>query len=132
MLEQPQEQGSVLSSTPLPRGKCLFPESHNATDLSSTLHQTISNETVGLEVFFFFFSVFKLFSKFYCSTSSVLIFFFSQITTITSHLVDESYAEIQVNKVDTSDAHVDSILPVWPTVAVPQKQPGSLLVPLRR
>lgn len=69
IVEQPQEKSSLFSGTPMPRGKCLFPESHNSTDLSSTLHQSISNETVRLERFVIFF--FKL-SEVYCSNSSVL------------------------------------------------------------
>lgn len=41
----PQEDGGIFSCTRLLPGKCLFPESHSGTDLSSTLHQSISNET---------------------------------------------------------------------------------------
>lgn len=44
--DQPQDEASVFSSTPLVQRKCLFPEQHNATDLGSTLHQSAENETV--------------------------------------------------------------------------------------
>lgn len=41
-----------------------------------------------------------------------------QITADSSHLVDDSYAEIQVNKVDTSDATIGN--KPWPTVTAVQ------------
>lgn len=45
-----------------------------------------------------------------------------QVTSETSHLSDRSdsvcFAEIQVNKVDTSDSTVGNKPPVWPTVSV--------------
>lgn len=44
-----------------------------------------------------------------------------QITANVSHLADESYAEIQVNKVDTSYANMGNSLAVWPMVTVAQK-----------
>lgn len=43
-----------------------------------------------------------------------------QITADSSHLVDDSYTEIQVNKVDTSDATIGNKPPVWPTVTAVQ------------
>lgn len=120
IVEQPQEKSSVFSCTPLPRGKCLFPESHNSTDLSATLHRSISNDTVRLERFWFlyFFKtvIWSLLQQFQCTVL--------QITANASHLADESYAEIQVNKVDTSYASMGNSLAVWPTVTVAQKRPG--------
>lgn len=44
-----------------------------------------------------------------------------QMTASASHLADESCAEIQVNKVDTSYSNVGNRLPVWPTVVVAVK-----------
>ncbi|XP_073340569.1 uncharacterized protein [Pagrus major] len=42
-----QDKASVFSSTPLVQRKCLFPEQHNATDLSDrALHQSTANETM--------------------------------------------------------------------------------------
>ncbi|XP_075874300.1 kelch domain-containing protein 1 isoform X2 [Nelusetta ayraudi] len=86
-LERFEEKSSLFSCPPMPRGKCLFPESHNSTDLSSTLHQSISNETITANV---------------------------------SHLADESYAEIQVNKVDTSYTNMGNSLAVWPMDKTPR------------
>lgn len=43
-----------------------------------------------------------------------------QITADSSHLVDDSYAEIQVNKVDTSDATLGNKPSVWPMVTAVQ------------
>lgn len=45
------------------------------------------------------------------------------MTVNASHLADESCAEIQVNKVDTSFGNVGNRLPVWPTVVVVIKDP---------
>lgn len=39
-----------------------------------------------------------------------------QMTANASHLADESRAEIQVNKIDTSYVNVGNRLPGWPTV----------------
>lgn len=44
--DQPQDEASVFSSTPLVQRKCLFPDQHNATDLSCTLPEGAGNETV--------------------------------------------------------------------------------------
>lgn len=42
-----------------------------------------------------------------------------QVTSETSHLSDSvCFAEVQVNKVDTSDSAVGNKPPVWPTVSV--------------
>lgn len=45
-----------------------------------------------------------------------------QVTSETSHLSDRSdsvcFAEVQVNKVNTSDSAVGNKPPVWPTVSV--------------
>lgn len=91
--DQPQDNSSVFSSTPLVQRKCLFPEGHDVTDHSTTLHtQDAESETV---------------------------------TSETSHLSDRSdsvcFAEIQVNKVDTSDSAVGNKPPVWPTKKTPRR-----------
>ncbi|KAM4542799.1 uncharacterized protein PAE49_019300 [Odontesthes bonariensis] len=84
--EQPQDNTSVLSSTPVLERKRLFPEQHNVTDLSSTLCTSAENET---------------------------------ITPNSSSLGDSvCYAEIQVNKVDTSDSPHPA---AWPTVKTPRR-----------
>lgn len=44
--DQPQDEATVFNSTPLVRGKLLFPDQHDVTDLSCTLHQSAGNETV--------------------------------------------------------------------------------------
>ncbi|XP_026209521.1 acyl-CoA-binding domain-containing protein 5 isoform X2 [Anabas testudineus] len=43
-----EDKSSLFSSTPLLQRKYLFPEQHNATDLSSTLHQSAENEMMTL------------------------------------------------------------------------------------
>ncbi|XP_041668656.1 protein GLUTELIN PRECURSOR ACCUMULATION 3 isoform X2 [Cheilinus undulatus] len=45
-----QDKSTIFSSTPLVQRKCLFPDEHNATDLSSTLPQSIANDTITAEV----------------------------------------------------------------------------------
>ncbi|XP_062295755.1 uncharacterized protein zgc:163014 [Scomber scombrus] len=80
-----EDKASILSSTPLVQRKCLFPEQLN--DLSSTLHQSVANET---------------------------------ITPNSSHLGD-SVAEIQVNKIDTSDSVWGAKPSVWPTDKTPRR-----------
>ncbi|XP_059209254.1 uncharacterized protein zgc:163014 [Centropristis striata] len=87
--DQPQDKASVLSSTPLVQRKFMFPEQHDATDLSDTLHTCIGNET---------------------------------ITSNTSHLGDSvCYADIQVNKIDTSHSIMGNKPPVWPTDKTPRR-----------
>lgn len=54
---QLQDKTSILSSTPLVQRKCLFPESHNNTDLSSTMHQSTVNETVRSEWLIYIFKI---------------------------------------------------------------------------
>ncbi|XP_030575362.1 acyl-CoA-binding domain-containing protein 4 [Archocentrus centrarchus] len=86
---EPHENSSVFSSTPLVQRKCLFPEGHDVTDPSTTLHQSTENETITSEM---------------------------------SHLGDSMcFAEIQVNKVDTSDSAVENKPPVWPTEKTPRR-----------
>nr|XP_020446702.1 uncharacterized protein LOC109955158 isoform X2 [Monopterus albus] len=88
---EPENKTSVLSSTPLVKRKCLFPEQHEETDLSSTLHQSTENE-MSL-----------------------------QITPNISHLGDSvCYAEIQVNKIDTSDFRVGDKAQAWPKDETPR------------
>lgn len=58
------------------------------------------------------------------SNCSVLLL---QMTANASHLADESSAEIQVNKVDTSYCNMGSTLSVWPTVVVAVKDPVNFL-----
>ncbi|XP_039641661.1 rab9 effector protein with kelch motifs isoform X2 [Perca fluviatilis] len=86
---EPQDEASVFSSTPLVRGKLLFPDQHDATDLSCTLHQSAGNETITLN---------------------------------SSHLGDSvCYADIQVNKTDTSDSTMgNNKLLFWPTDKTPR------------
>ncbi|XP_031134579.1 rab9 effector protein with kelch motifs isoform X1 [Sander lucioperca] len=85
--DQPQDEATVFNSTPLVRGKLLFPDQHDVTDLSCTLHQSAGNETITLN---------------------------------SSHLGD-SYADIQVNKTDTSDSTMGNNKPlVWPTDKTPR------------
>ncbi|KAM8737127.1 kelch domain-containing protein 2 isoform 2-T2 [Acanthopagrus schlegelii] len=84
-----EDKASVFSSTPLVQRKCLFPEQHNATDLSNRTLQSTANET---------------------------------ITTDTSHLGDSvCYAEIQVNKIHTSETTMGNKPPVWPTHKTPRR-----------
>ncbi|XP_010732194.2 acyl-CoA-binding domain-containing protein 4 isoform X1 [Larimichthys crocea] len=89
MCGEPQDEASVFSSTPLVQRKCLFPDQHNATDLSCTLPEGAGNET---------------------------------ITTNSSQLGDSvCFAEIQVNKIDTTDYTVENRPPVWPTNKTPRR-----------
>ncbi|TKS86459.1 RING finger protein B [Collichthys lucidus] len=84
-----EDEESVFSSTPLVQRKCLFPDQHNATDLSCTLPEGAGNET---------------------------------ITTNSSQLGDSvCFAEIQVNKIDTTDFIVENRPPVWPTNKTPRR-----------
>lgn len=63
--------------------------------------------------YFFLKIIWSLLQQFQCTVL--------QITANVSHLADESYAEIQVNKVDTSYANMGNSLAVWPMVTVAQK-----------
>ncbi|XP_030299441.1 uncharacterized protein LOC115597555 isoform X7 [Sparus aurata] len=92
-----QDKASVFSSTPLIQRKRLFPEQHNGTDLSNRMfHQSTANETI---------------------TTNAL-----QITTDTSHLGDSvCYAEIHVDKMDTSESTMGNKPPVWPTHKTPRR-----------
>ncbi|XP_030299444.1 acyl-CoA-binding domain-containing protein 5 isoform X10 [Sparus aurata] len=91
------DKASVFSSTPLIQRKRLFPEQHNGTDLSNRMfHQSTANETI---------------------TTNAL-----QITTDTSHLGDSvCYAEIHVDKMDTSESTMGNKPPVWPTHKTPRR-----------
>lgn len=125
IVEQPQENGGAFSCTPLPRGKCLFPESHNGTDLSSTLHQSFANETVRFSRFTFNAKMFIecLLQQVQCPVL--------QMTASASHLADESCAEIQVNQVDTSYCNMGNRPPSWPTVALAVKDLVIFLNPIK-
>ncbi|XP_030299443.1 uncharacterized protein LOC115597555 isoform X9 [Sparus aurata] len=92
-----EDKASVFSSTPLIQRKRLFPEQHNGTDLSNRMfHQSTANETI---------------------TTNAL-----QITTDTSHLGDSvCYAEIHVDKMDTSESTMGNKPPVWPTHKTPRR-----------
>ncbi|XP_047467047.1 acyl-CoA-binding domain-containing protein 5 [Mugil cephalus] len=86
---EPQDNTGVFSSTPLVERKCLFPDQRDVSDLSSTLHQSVENETI---------------------TSNV------------SHLGESvCCAEIQVNKIDTTDSAVANKPSVWPTEKTPRR-----------
>ena len=106
--DRSQDESSVLSSTPLAQRKCLFPEQHNATDLCSTLHHAAENETVREEEV----------QQLSCALSETLSHCPGlQITPNSSQLCDSvSFAEIQVNKIDTSASTVDNKPTAWPTV----------------
>uniref|UniRef100_UPI0037E7D7C9 rab9 effector protein with kelch motifs n=1 Tax=Semicossyphus pulcher TaxID=241346 RepID=UPI0037E7D7C9 len=84
-----EDNASVFSSTPLVQRKCLFPDKLNATDLSSTLHRSIANETITVDM--------------------------SQLGE------SVCYAEIQVNKIDTSSTTQGNKPPVWPSEKTPRR-----------
>lgn len=110
--DQPQDE----ASTPMLQRKFLFPDEHNANDLSCTLHQSAGNETVRSKLI----NLIKIKNSFAAVYTFVATFHYCpalQITTNSSHLGDSVfYAEIQVNKCDAGDLTMGNKAPVWPTV----------------
>ncbi|KAL3049127.1 hypothetical protein OYC64_008582 [Pagothenia borchgrevinki] len=89
--DQPQDKSSVFSSTPLVQRTFRMPEQHDTTDLSCTLPQNAGNET---------------------------------ITTNSSQLLADSVcsdADIQVNRIDTSESTIEDKPRAWPTDKTPRR-----------
>ncbi|XP_020485797.2 uncharacterized protein zgc:163014 isoform X1 [Labrus bergylta] len=120
--EQAQDKSSVFSSTPLVQRKCLFPDKHNATDLSSTLNQSIANETTTADVSHLGESA--SYADIQVNKVDTSIFTMGKkphvwptINADVSHLGESaSYADIQVNKIDTGIFRIKNKPPVWPTI----------------